>query len=227
MADKRAAQEGPAPPAARPPRPSTRPDGPRSAAKYDARRQQVIDVAARVFAEKGYHATSIDDLVAATGLQRGGLYHYMHGKADLLLAIHERFIDPLLATARDIVAAEAPAEETLRRLAHALMQDIANYRDQVTVFLHEWRVLRGTPGWDRVHEARREFEDIVGSVLERGEREGTFAVSELRLTSYAFLGMFNYAYTWFDPDGERSADEIAERFVGIFLDGVAHHRPDS
>jgi AcrR family transcriptional regulator len=223
MTAKRSSHDDTTIPAAKPPRAGMRPDSPRSAAKYDARRQEVIDVAARVFAEKGYHATSIDDLVAATGLQRGGLYHYIAGKGELLIAIHERFIEPLLANARDIVAEDLPADETLRRLAHALMQDIANYRDQVTVFLHEWRVLQGTPAWERVHEARREFEDTVQSVLSRGEREGRFAVSDLRLTSYAFLGMFNYAYTWLDPEGARSADDIAERFVGIFLDGIAVH----
>lgn len=197
-----------------------RPERPKSAARYDAKRREVIDVAARVFAEKGYHGTSIDDLVAATGLQRGGLYYYIDAKEDLLLAIHERFIEPLLAGARDIVAEDLPADETLRRLARALMQDIANYRDQVTVFLHEWRVLRDTPEWGRVHEARREFEAVIQTVLARGEREGLFAVPELRLTGYAFLGMFNYAYMWFDPQGARSPEEIAEQFVDIFLDGV-------
>ena len=207
------------------PRASRRPDRPSSAAKYDAKRQEIIDIAARVFAEKGFHATSIDDLVEATGLQRGGLYHYIDGKLDLLLAIHERFIDPLLANTREIVAEDLAPDETLRRLANALMQDIAGYRDQVTVFLHEWRVLQATPGWEDVHAARHEFESVIESVLVRGKREGVFAASEPRLMTYAFLGMFNYAYTWYDPSGLRSPDEIAERFVGIFLDGiVSRHR---
>jgi AcrR family transcriptional regulator len=201
-------------------RASRRPDRPRSAAKYDAKRQDVIDIAARVFAEKGFHATSIGDLVEATGLQRGGLYHYIEGKHELLLAIHERFIEPLLANAREIVAEDLPPDETVRRLAHALMQDIADYRDQVTVFLHEWRVLRDTPEWERVHEARREFETLIESVLADGERTGLFAVSDVRLTTYAFLGIFNYTYTWFDPNGTSTPDDLAERFVGIFLEGI-------
>jgi AcrR family transcriptional regulator len=197
-----------------------RPDAPRSAARYDARRREVVDIAARVFAEKGYHATSIDDLVAATGLQRGGLYHYIDGKQDLLVAIHERFIAPLLKNAREIVAQELPADEALRGLARALMHDIANYRDQVTVFLHEWREMQRKPEWRRIREERREFEEIVESVLVRGRREGVFDVREPRLASLAFLGMFNYSNTWFDQGRGRSADEIAETFAEIFLSGV-------
>jgi AcrR family transcriptional regulator len=206
-------------------RAAKRPERPQSAARYDAKRREVVDIAARVFAEKGYHATSMDDLVAATGLQRGGLYHYIEGKQDLLVAIHERFIAPLLENAREIVAQDLAADEALRRLARALMHDIANYRDQVTVFLHEWREMQREPEWRRIREERREFEAIVESVLVRGEREGLFSVAEPRLAALAFLGMFNYSHTWFDPRGGRSPDEIAERFAAIFLRGVVGREP--
>jgi TetR/AcrR family transcriptional regulator, cholesterol catabolism regulator len=64
------------------------------------RRREIVDVGAKAFAEHGFHATTIDQLVEATGLQRGGLYHYIDGKLDLLIAIHERFIEPLLEEAR-------------------------------------------------------------------------------------------------------------------------------
>src|SRR3954471_6638965 len=134
-----------------------RPDRALSAAKYDARDQELVDIAARVFARQGYHATSIDDLVEATGLKRGGLYHYISSKEDLLIAAHERFIEPLLANARAIAAEDLSAEEALRRLAHALMHDITVYQDQVTVFLHEWRAIENRPEWQHVREARHEF----------------------------------------------------------------------
>ena len=118
--------------------------------RYDQRRAEVIDVAARVFAEQGYHATSIEDLVAATGLQRGGLYHYMQSKKDLLAQIHQRFIDPLLEDTRAIVEEGGPPEDVLRRIGRALIQDIESYRDQVTVFLAEWRIIEEDPEWDEI-----------------------------------------------------------------------------
>src|SRR5436309_16104703 len=133
-----------------------RPDRAGSAARYEARHQELVDIAARVFARQGYHATSIDDLVEATGLKRGGLYHYISSKEDLLIAAHERFIEPLLENARAIAAEDLPAEEALRRLAHALMHDIAVYQDQVTVFLHECRGIERRPGSQAVRDARQE-----------------------------------------------------------------------
>ncbi|MEA2278378.1 MAG: TetR/AcrR family transcriptional regulator, cholesterol catabolism regulator [Solirubrobacteraceae bacterium] len=192
----------------------------RSRERYDERRQEVVDIAARVFADRGYHATSIDDLVRATGLQRGGLYHYMDGKKDLLIRIHERFIDPLLAEAQEIVARGEPPEATLRALAQALMHDIASYRDQVTVFLNEWRIIEHEPEWAAIRNARKAFETLVGDVLKRGQEEGVFAIKDRRIALLGFFGMFNYSYQWFKPGGRGKPEDIADQFCDIFLDGI-------
>lgn len=194
---------------------------PRSRAKYELRRNEVIDIAAGVFAQRGYHATTIDDLVEATQLQRGGLYHYIGGKKELLLSIHQRFIEPLLAETRAIVSGSEPADVKLRRIAHALMLTISEYRDQVTVFLHEWRVIQDDPAWAEIRAGRRQFEEEIANVLKRGAEEGLFEFEDLRLTVLGFLGMLNYSYQWFDPAGRVAADDIADRFCDIFLHGIA------
>jgi AcrR family transcriptional regulator len=193
---------------------------PPSKERWTERQREVVDLAAGVFAERGYHATTIDDLVEATGLQRGGLYHYMSGKADLLIQIHERFIEPLLGEARAIAARDEPADVTLRALAAALMEDIATYRDQVTVFLHEWRIIETDPGWKTVRQARKEFEEVIAAVLQRGVDDGTFAIDDIRLSVLAFLGMFNYSYQWYRPGGRMTAKRVADTFCDIYLTGI-------
>jgi AcrR family transcriptional regulator len=192
----------------------------KSQARFDAKRNEVVAAAARAFAEHGYHATSIDELVAATGLKRGGLYHYIESKQDLLVAIHERFIEPLLTEAYEVDTVNLPPEEALRELAHVLMDVIARYRNEVTVFLHERRAIEQGPAWQRVEEARKRFESIVRDVLVRGRRDGTFVFADPKLATLAFLGMINYSYQWYDPAGRKSARQIAEAFVNIFLNGV-------
>jgi AcrR family transcriptional regulator len=192
--------------------------------RYEERRDGVIDAAARVFARQGYDATTIDDLVAATGLQRGGLYHYIGGKQDLLIAIHERFLTPLLEQAREIAAQELAPEDALRALAHALMDNIHRYRDQVTVFFHEWRTIEGDERWTDVRRERREFETIIGDVLERGRAAGDFAFADGRIALLGFLGMINYAPQWYVPSGRVSHEQIADQFCDIFLRGIAAQR---
>jgi AcrR family transcriptional regulator len=192
----------------------------RSAERWQERRREVVDTAAALFAERGYHATSIEDLVQATGLQRGGLYHYIDSKADLLIQIHERFIEPLLAEARSIAAEDGTADVVLRKLAVALMNDIATYRDQVTVFLHEWRVIESEPEWKAVRKARKEFEGVIEQVLRRGVDQGVFQIPDIRLAVLGFLGMFNYSYQWYRPGGRVSPQRVADYFCDIYLDGV-------
>jgi AcrR family transcriptional regulator len=193
---------------------------PRSAARYSARRDQVVDQAAAVFARKGFHGTSIDDLVEATGLHRGGLYYYIGSKEQLLIRIHERFIGPLLEQARNIVERSEPPEVELRLLADALIRDIVDYRDQVTVFLHEWKVVANNPEWQDVHRARREFESIIATCIRRGCESGVFRELDVPLTMRGFLGMINYTYMWLRAEGRSSAAEVSQAFSDIFLHGI-------
>ena len=193
---------------------------PRSRARYLQRKAEIADVAAHLFAERGYHATSIQDLSDATGLQRGALYHYIETKRDLLYSIHERFIDPLLAEAREIEARQEPPDVAIKALAHALMSTISTYHDQVTVFLHEWNAIADEPEWEEVRNSRREFEQIIQRVVERGMAEGVFEVVDVRLATLAFVGMINYSYQWFRPGGRASASRVADIFSAIFLNGV-------
>ncbi len=188
--------------------------------RFEKRRAEIVDIAAEIFAERGFHATTVDDLVEATGLQRGGLYHYMESKEDLLIRIHERFIEPLLADARDVVSAEDSPEVSLRKLGRVLMRDIARYLPQVTVFLHEWRIIEHHERWRSIRESRREFEQVITDVLQRGVDEKVFKVKDVRLTTLGFLGMFNYSYQWYQPGGRVDADTLADEFCDIFLEGI-------
>jgi len=189
--------------------------------RHEQRKSEIADIAAALFAANGYHATSIQDLSDATGLQRGALYHYIDSKKDLLYRIHERFIDPLLAQAREIDARDVPADEAIRSLAHVLLETIHTYRDQVTVFLHEWKTITDDDSWATVRASRREFENIFERVLRRGVKEGLFEISDVRLATLGFVGMINYSHYWLNPEGRLRPDTIADRFVDYFLFGIA------
>src|ERR1700733_12163647 len=88
-------------------------------ARWEGRPGLLIPPAARLFAERGYAATSIAELTEATGLAAGGIYHYIEGKEDLLIAICDELLEPLIAQAEEIVATDLAAEDQLRRLLRA------------------------------------------------------------------------------------------------------------
>jgi TetR/AcrR family transcriptional regulator, cholesterol catabolism regulator len=185
--------------------------------RYERKRREVVATAARLFAERGFQATSMSDLTEATGLAAGGLYHYISGKDELLFSICDELLDPLLARAREIVAAEAAPAEQLRALLHDWLGHIATHRDHMLVFAQERHVIEREPQWRRVRGQRKAFEQLLDDVLARGERDGSMSFEDRGFTLLALLGMVNYTPQWLNPRGRLSPDEIADRYCDLIL----------
>lgn len=199
---------------------STPPASPALRARYDRRREQVVNTAARLFAERGYHATSIDDLVNAIGLTRGGLYHYTESKEQLLFNILDELMEPLLERAREILATPATPEEHLRAITRAWLEHIASHRNHMIVFNQERGTLERDPRWQQVCEARGTFEEMLADILCRGQADGSFHIADPQLTLLALLGAVNHTPQWYSPSGRLDAAEIADRYLDVFLDGI-------
>ncbi len=179
----------------------------------------MIETAAELFAARGYRETTIDDLVAATGLQRGGLYHYIESKQALLLMIHDELMEPLLERAEIIVHSPASPEEQLRALIHVWVDQVASHRAHMTVFSEERRLIESDPAWRRAREQRRTFEEMLADVLRRGVGSGAFAIADIDLTERLVLGVVNHLSSWFDPDGRVSSEEVADTATDLVLHG--------
>lgn len=186
-------------------------------ARYDARRREVVATAAKLFAERGYDGTSMSELTEATGLAAGGLYHYIEGKDDLLIAICDELLEPLLARARAIVAEDGPPVEQLRELVRAWVTHVVAHRDHMLVFTQERQAIESQARWRRVRSQRKAFEKILDDVLARGEADGSMTFADRRLSLLALLGMVNYTPQWVRPGGRLSAQEIADGYCAMVL----------
>ncbi len=191
--------------------------------RYDERQREVLDTCAGVLARHGYHGTSIDDLIAATGLTRGGLYHYIGSKPELLSRVLADLMAPLLEQARPIVDgpdAPATAIERLRALTRLWMTHVEQHQDHVTVFLQERHTLEQDPSWDEVRGDRDAFEALLTTVLEQGVADGELRLDDPGLTALGLLGMVNHSVLWFRRGGRLSAQQVADGFVDLLLDGI-------
>lgn len=177
-------------------------------------REDVITAAAREFAQRGYHATSIEHLLAATGLTRGGLYHYIDAKADLLIAVQRELLAPLLASARAAAARHDDPEAKLRAIVREWVRHVETHRDHMVVFAAERRLVESDPRWDEIRQQREAFEELLAGVL-----------PEDPLARLALLGMVNHMPSWYDPGGRLTAQQIADRFVDLLLTGARSPRP--
>jgi TetR/AcrR family transcriptional regulator, cholesterol catabolism regulator len=203
------------------------PDRPALRNRYDVRRQAVIDASARAFATNGFHATSIKELVEATGLKAGGLYHYIGSKDELLVQICDDLMEPLLDTVREIAASDDPARVQLRRIMHTWIEHLERKRDHMLVFQQERHVLAHGPQWQHVRRQRKEFEELLGEIFARGQMNGEFQLADRDLSLRALLGMVNQLPQWFRRDGRLSAAEIADGYLAIVLGADARCRSSS
>lgn len=181
------------------------------------RRREILDVAARLFAEHGYEGTSVRQISAEVGLGAGALYHHIGSKEDLLADIHEEFVGAIVGELRAIVAADGDPRGALQAAGRLMTRYLDRYRDHMTAFFSEHRHIRGER-FAEVTRRRGEFEALLGELVARaapGLDDGA-----VRLSVLGLLGMFNYGHVWYRPGGPCSPQQIADRFIAVFLDGL-------
>jgi len=202
--------------------PTATSDEPRRSAKWQARRDEIVDTSARVFAQRGYHATGIAELCTVNGLGKGAFYHYIQSKEELLAAIHDRVMDEVMVGADRVVRAGGAPSAQLAMLGDELLDVIHRYPDHVWVFLHEFPALTGERA-EQFRVRRRAYEQRVEAVVRAGVEAGEFRDVDPWLTARAWLGMHNYTYLWLKPGGRLTARAVANPFAEIFMRGIANH----
>jgi AcrR family transcriptional regulator len=192
--------------------------------RYDRRQQEVVAVAARLFAERGYQATSMSELTEATGLAAGGLYHYIGSKEQLLVRICDQLMEPLLERAMAIADGGRPADEALRELIRAWVAHIESHRHHMLVFQQERLALERQRQWRKVRRQRKAFEALLDRLLARAEEEDVLVLPDRGLVLLALLGMVNATAQWLRPRGRLSAEEIADGYCELLFGAYAASR---
>jgi AcrR family transcriptional regulator len=182
-----------------------------------ARREELTQVAARLFAERGYHGTSLADLAEAVGIQKASLYHHISTKEDLLWEVAWAGAQAFHA-GLDAVSATAPATERIRLALRAHLRLVAEQLDIATVFTREWRSLEGDRH-DRFVAERRRYEQRIRELFREGVEGGELRTDlDVPAAALLFLSAANWAYTWLRPEGD--TDALADRFFAALLDGM-------
>jgi AcrR family transcriptional regulator len=181
------------------------------------RRNELTRQAARLFAEKGYHGTSIGDLAEAMGVQKGSLYAHIESKADLLWEVARDGATAFHA-ALDTVPDDLKATEKIRLALRAHLGVVAEQLDVATVFIREWRYLDGERREEFVAERRR-YEERFRALFREGRERGELRtdLDDATATLLA-LSAANWAYTWLRPGAD--TDELADRFFTALRDGM-------
>ncbi|HEY8496344.1 MAG TPA: TetR/AcrR family transcriptional regulator [Limnochordales bacterium] len=183
------------------------------------REREILAVAARLFREKGYHATSMQDLAEAVGMNRGSFYYYIRTKEDLLYRVMRDAMCAFIDALAPVLAAPLDPREKLRRAVATHLQVLSARTDAVAVLLHELKSLSPERQRDIV-ALRDEYEGAIRRLLAEGADAGVFALESPKLAGFAVLAVMNWPYHWYRDTGEKRPDELAETFANILLRGL-------
>ncbi len=184
------------------------------------RHGELLSVAARLFREKGYRATAMEDIAAEMKLTKAALYYYIDSKHALLYQICDSAISDLLEGVREIASKDLPPPEKLRELIRWHVSMFSRYGDFINVYLADEAELE--EGKRRhMRSLSREFEEVYRKVLREAVDGGYFRPLDVPMTVRAIAGMCNWLSVWYRHDGEMSADEIAGIFYDLVVNGCA------
>lgn len=196
-----------------------------SAVPTTDRRGELLDIAAKLFAERGLRATTVRDIADASGILSGSLYHHFDSKESMVDEILREFLDGLFGRYRAIAAQRLGPRETLQAVVVASFEAIDQRHDAVAIYQSEARRLAELPRFAYIAERWTEFRQLWQTILRDGVADGSFhrdldvsiAYRFLRDTVWVGVG-------WFQPGGSLGVDAVAEQYLSIVLDGISTRR---
>lgn len=185
--------------------------------KHTLREESILQAAAACFGEHGYRATTLETVAERLGISRVTLYRYCPSKEELLIRVFERSIAIFQRGLRQICAQDIPPEEKVRQIIRHQVRLMADHRNFLSVFFSEESHLPPEMA-QRARGERRAYDTLIEEVIREGVEAGRLAPLPPKLLSFAILGMCNWLYQWYQPDGPLAAEEVAR----IFIDLVEH-----
>jgi Transcriptional regulator len=182
-------------------------------------RENILEAAAQVFRQKGFHGASMQDIAEAVNLQKASLYHHVSSKQEILLALLDRALELLLERVSAISSQPIPADQKLSQMIRAYLQILAENTDLSAVLLFEHRSLERKQHARHVPN-RDKFEALWREVLVEGVTSNLFKCDDPALTTRAILGILNWTITWYRPDGELAITQIADQYSNLLLSGL-------
>jgi AcrR family transcriptional regulator len=178
----------------------------------------LLDAAVALFNERGYEATSVDEVATRLGVTKSAIYHHVPSKVELLRLALDRALDALFAVTQETGATTGPAIDRLEYVVRGSVRVLAAELPFVTLLLR----LRGNTEIERTAlQRRREFDRIATGLVRAAEHEGDVRTDvDPAVISRLLFGTVNSLTEWYRPGGDLSADDLADAVVTITFSGL-------
>jgi AcrR family transcriptional regulator len=179
--------------------------------------QRLMAAATRLFSERGYDRTSVQEIVEAAGVTKGALYHYFGSKDDLLHEIYGRLLRLQQERLDAYADAQKPVEERLRRAAADVVVTTIDNLDDARIFFRSMHQL-SPEKQKQVRAERRRYHERFRELVEEGQRSGVFnAATPADLVVDYHFGSVHHLSSWYRPDGRLRPQQVADHLADLLL----------
>lgn len=184
------------------------------------KKTRIIQAAVQLFKERGFHQVSVRNIIKQASVSNGCFYHYFATKDELLFAINDFIMDYVLENAERVLNNSQTPVEKLYGILSTFIKTFYVYNEEVVVMYQENHYL-APEYYRKMRQKRDQYSRIVMNVLEEGVEKKEFRpLKPLSIVAFMIFGMVNWTYTWYDPDGELSIEEIAARYIDFIFNAI-------
>ncbi len=194
---------------------------PASSAPANTRREELLRLAATMFAERGLRATTVRDIADSAGILSGSLYHHFSSKEEMVDEVLRGFLDWLFERYQQIVATEANPLERLKGLFLASFEAIETRHAEVVIYQDEAKRLSSQPRFSYVEERNKEQRKLWVDILTEGIEQGQFRPDIDVDLVYRFIRDTTWvSVRWYQPGGALTAEQVGQQYLSIVLGGI-------
>ncbi|MFI0368403.1 TetR/AcrR family transcriptional regulator [Actinomadura sp. 1N219] len=188
------------------------------------RREHLVRLAAELFAEKGFQATTVRNIADEAGIQSGSLYHHFDSKESIADEILSSFFSEIMSAYKAVLDESENPRDTIAGLVRVAFGTLEPHRAAVTVMQNDWNYLKGMDRFAYLTKSEDEVEKMWVDTLRTGQEEGLFRADlDPKLTYRMIRDTIWVAVRWFRPGGRLNAEGLAEHYLKVMFDGINLH----
>jgi len=180
---------------------------------------QILASATELFREKGYHGTSMREIGEAAGMNKGNIYYYFENKEAILFHLVHSTIQEMVRGLRAIHGMAISARARLELAVQHHIRFSTERQAVLTLLVTEARFL-GEARRSKITEVASEYKGLLKQIFDEGMRNGEFRQLDPSLVTLAILGMCNWMYSWYSPDGPHTPEEIGHEFTRLLMEPI-------
>lgn len=184
--------------------------------KVEKKKEEIRESAMSVIAEKGYHATTMEDIAAKLLMTKGSVYYYFKDKESLVYESHKILLEQSMKQLQNVLAEELSSVSKLRKAMVVHMEYVITERTDFLLGAKPDQVFEGAHLQEILH-LRNQYSDCMDQLIQQGIQDGSFVQVDIKIVNYIILGAMNNAVIWYSPKGSKSIQELANSIADYLL----------